>query len=192
MDPSPTPSEESGSWTTYVSLSLYSTLILTSPLLPQIGEISIMKDMTSVTGTTMTEEEKAEIEKQMSGGNVEKTSSINKPSTSPIGGASAPTLLPHQPDSPTTTRVPPAPQPTTPPMPTSSPSSPFPPDIPRAPSTTSLVTHPDAANASPSPPTTAAVSSPCHYILHPFHPAQTLTPCRILHLLSGEALGSVW
>ena len=127
------------------------------PFLPQIGEISIMKDMTSVATTMMSEEEKAEIERQMNGG-VETSSSpsINKPSTSPVGGAPAPAPPPHHPNGATATGTPPAPRPTTPSKPTNGPSPTSSPDAPPAPSTlTSLVSHADSANASPSSPTTA-------------------------------------
>jgi hypothetical protein len=60
------------------------------PVFPQIGEISIMKDMTKVATTMMTEEEKVEVEKELNGGG----------SSTPVGGSPAP--LDHKPHSPTT------------------------------------------------------------------------------------------
>jgi len=62
-----------------------------SPCRSQIGEISIMKDMTSVATTMMTEEEKAEIEKQMNSNNA-------SPSSPAVD--SNPTAMPTRPTAP--------------------------------------------------------------------------------------------
>ncbi|KAG5654193.1 hypothetical protein H0H81_006226 [Sphagnurus paluster] len=64
LDSSPTSSEANDLWTMYVT-SLIATGHTSQS--SQIGEISIMKDMTSMATTMMSEEEKAEIEKQMNG-----------------------------------------------------------------------------------------------------------------------------
>ncbi|KAF8074728.1 X-domain of DnaJ-containing-domain-containing protein [Lyophyllum atratum] len=85
-----------------------------------IGEISIMKDMTSVATAIMTDEEKAEIEKQLNG------EGPSKPSTPPVAGT------PHHPDEKAPEAAPsasPAPS-----APTSAPPAP----VPRSESQTSL------------------------------------------------------
>ena len=52
------------------------TLYVKPNALIQIGEISLMKEMTSVATTMMTDEEKAEVEKQMNSGNSNGTSHL--------------------------------------------------------------------------------------------------------------------
>lgn len=62
-----TSSAASGSWTTCVRYALGPTSPLTTGY-AQIGEISLMKEMTSVATTMMSDEEKAEMEKELNEG----------------------------------------------------------------------------------------------------------------------------
>ncbi|GLB43403.1 putative X-domain of DnaJ-containing [Lyophyllum shimeji] len=99
-----------------------------------IGEISIMKDMTSVATAMMTDEEKAEIEKQL---NADRPDAAVKPPTPPVAATA------HAPEEKAAESVPTPATATAPPSPGTAPPSH------EAATTASLVAHGEAAAAAP-------------------------------------------
>lgn len=107
----------------------------------KIGEISLMKEMTSVATTMMTDEEKAEIEKEMNGG------------TTPVAGEPAPpsTIHPDTSNTNTAPTTPASPEKTSVPIPDSLPIPGSPQPHPDATSSTSLQPHAPPAEGRTSP-----------------------------------------
>jgi len=98
---------ESDSKTGYVYLLNYSRRDISLRL--QIGEISLMKEMTSVATTIMSEEEKAEMESTMNSGSSPASAGVSTPSVAHPSSSPRPTspLKPTSPDMPNPTpRVP--------------------------------------------------------------------------------------
>jgi hypothetical protein len=91
----------------YVSIFVFNYDMCSFWVQSKIGEISLMKEMTSVASTMMSEEEKAEVEKEMNIRN-------GSPSAS---AAAAPSVSGGPPHTPSPKTPPPAQQPATPPRP---------------------------------------------------------------------------
>ncbi|KAH9479423.1 putative J domain-containing protein C4H3.01 [Psilocybe cubensis] len=119
-----------------------------------IGEISIMKDMTSVATTMMTDEEKAEIEKQMNSGNPNVTGA-STPSVSGAASTTPPGAAPTAPHTPSTLSA-------------ASTAAPLVSEVHADGSIPAAATHPPSAPVAPPSPTTGS-----HIVPHGSSPQST-------------------